>query len=174
MKVVAYSIKPFEKEFLAKANQKKHDITLISNPLSINTTAFAEGKDAVVVFTNDDVSAPVVNKLADIGIKFIAARCTGTDNIDKEAAAKRGIKIANVPAYSPQAIAEHTVTLALCLSRHVIKADQHSHHFNFQLDGLIGFNFYGKTVGLIGLGHIGLATANILRTGSIFSRLIRL
>ena len=74
MKVVAYSIKPFEKEFLARANQKKHDITLISNALSLDTASFAEGKDAVVVFTNDDVSRDVVNKLADLGIKYIATR----------------------------------------------------------------------------------------------------
>ncbi|WDF57403.1 2-hydroxyacid dehydrogenase [Mucilaginibacter sp. KACC 22063] len=163
MKVVAYSIKSFEKEFLAKANQKKHDITLISNPLSRETAAFAEGKDAVVVFTNDDVSAPVVNMLADMGIKYIATRSVGTDHIDKETAAVRSIKLANVPEYSPQAIAEHTLALALALSRKIIKADQHSHNFNFKLDELIGFNFSGKTVGIIGLGHIGITAGNIFR-----------
>jgi D-lactate dehydrogenase len=161
MKVVAYSIKPFEKEFLAKANKKKHDITLISNSLSIETTAYAEGKDAVVVFTNDDVSAPVVNKLADMGIKYIATRSAGTDHIDVEAASKKGISLANVPTYSPQAIAEHAVALALALNRHLIQADEHSHQFDFKLEGLTGFNFYGKTVGLIGLGNIGQAAAAI-------------
>ncbi|OKS87518.1 2-hydroxyacid dehydrogenase [Mucilaginibacter polytrichastri] len=161
MKVVAYSIKSFEKEFLAKANQKKHDITLISNSLSLETAAYAEGKDAVVVFTNDDVSAPVVNRLAEMGIKYIATRSAGTDQIDKDAAASRGIKIANVPVYSPQAIAEHTVALALSLSRQLTRANTHSHNFDFKLDELIGFNFYGKTVGIIGLGHIGLAVAQI-------------
>jgi D-lactate dehydrogenase len=161
MKVVAYSIKAFEKEFLAKANQKKHDITLISNPLSLETTNYADGKDAVIVFTNDDVSAPVVNKLADMGIKFIATRSAGTDHIDKEIAAKRSIKIANVPTYSPQAIAEHAVALALSLNRHVIEAHQNGQTFNFKLDGLIGFNFHGKTVGLIGLGNTGQAVAAI-------------
>jgi len=161
MKVVAYSIKAFEKEFLAKANQKKHDITLISNPLSLETAAYAEGKDAVIVFANDDVSAPVINRLADLGIRYISSRCTGTDHIDKQAASLHGIKLANVPNYSPQAIAEHTVALALALSRHLVKADEHSHHFDFNLDGLVGFNFYGKTVGLIGVGNIGKATAAI-------------
>lgn len=161
MKVVAYSIKVFEKEFLAKANQKKHDITLISNPLSLATVAYAEGKDAVVVFTNDDVSAPVINKLADMGIKYIATRSTGIDHIDKETAMKRGIKLANVPDYSPQAIAEHTVALALALNRQLITSNQHSHVFDFRLNGLIGFNLQGKTVGIIGLGHIGRAVANI-------------
>lgn len=161
MKVVIYSTQTFEKEFLARSNQKKHDITLLSNPLNTETTIYAEGKDAVVVFTNDDVSAPVVNKLADLGVKYIATRSAGTDHIDKEAASLRGIKLTNIPAYSPEAIAEHTVALAMALNRNLITADRNSHRFNFRLDGLTGFNFYGKTVGLIGLGHIGKATAII-------------
>ena len=161
MKVVAYSIRPFEKEFLAKANQKKHDITLISNALNKHTAMYAEGKDAVVVFTNDDVSAPVIEKLAGMGIKFIATRSVGVDHIDKQAAAKYGIKIANVPSYSPQSIAEHAVAMAFALNRQIIKADRHSHSFDFRNDELIGFNFFGKTVGIIGLGNTGLATAKI-------------
>ncbi len=161
MKVVAYSIKPFEKEFLAKANQKKHDITLISNALNKHTVMYAEGKDAVVVFTNDDVSEPVIEKLADMGIKYIATRSVGVDHIDKQAAAKYAIKIANVPSYSPQAIAEHSVAMALALNRQIVKADRHSHIFDFRNDELIGFNFEGKTVGIIGLGNTGLATAKI-------------
>ena len=163
MKVVAYSIKPFEKEFLSKANQKKHDITLISNPLSAETTSYAEGKDAVVVFINDDVSAGVIEQLAALGIKYIATRSAGTDHIDREAAGSHGIKIANVPQYSPEAIAEHAVALAFALNRKLIKADEHSHHFNFTNDGLMGFNFSGKTVGLIGLGNTGLAVAAIFK-----------
>lgn len=163
MKVVAYSIKPFEKEFLSKANQKKHDITLISNPLSAETAIYAEGKDAVVVFTNDDVSAGVINLLAGMGIKYIATRSAGTDHIDREAAGLHSIKVANVPHYSPEAIAEHAVALAFALNRKLIKADDHSHHFNFSNDGLMGFNFFGKTVGIIGLGNTGLATAAIFK-----------
>lgn len=163
MKVVAYSINPFEKEFLIRANQKKHDITLISNALSVETATYAEGKDAVLVFTNDDVSENVVNKLAGLGVKFIATRSKGTDHINKKAAEKRGIKLANVPAYSPQAIAEHTVALALALGRHLIASNKLTHNFDFRLNELIGFNFNGKTVGIIGLGEIGLATANIFR-----------
>jgi lactate dehydrogenase-like 2-hydroxyacid dehydrogenase len=97
MKAVAYSIKSFEKEYLAKANHKKHDITLISNPLSNDTVSYAEGKDAVVVYNNDDLSAPVIQKLAALGIKFILTRTSETDNIDKAAAARFGIKISNIP-----------------------------------------------------------------------------
>ncbi|NHA03341.1 2-hydroxyacid dehydrogenase [Mucilaginibacter sp. HC2] len=161
MKAVAYSIKPFEKEYLAKANQKKHDITLISNPLSPETAAYAEGKDAVIVFINDDVSGPVIDMLAMLGVKYIITRSAGTDHIDKAAAARHGIKIASVPAYSPQAIAEHSVALALALSRHLIKADLLGHEFNFSSDELIGFNFSGKTVGIIGMGQTGQAAAAI-------------
>ncbi|WP_423148151.1 2-hydroxyacid dehydrogenase [Rubrolithibacter danxiaensis] len=161
MRVVAYSIKSFEKELLAKANQKKHDITLISNRLTLETSIYAKGKDAVVVFTNDDLSAPVIDKLAELGIKYIATRSVGTDHIDKDAAAKHDIKIANVPSYSPQAIAEYTVSLALALSRKLIPTVDQSRNFDFSIDQHMGFNFYGKTVGLIGLGHIGLATAEI-------------
>lgn len=161
MKVVAYSTKVFEKEVLARCNHKKHDITLISNPLSIGTIEFALDKDAVLVSTNDDVSALVINKLADMGVRYIATRSTGNDHIDKIQAKKRGIKIANVPGYSPQAIAEHAVLLAMCLSRRLIQANKRSLRFNFQLDGLTGFNFYGKTVGIIGLGDIGKAAASI-------------
>ena len=161
MKAVAYSIKPFEKEYLAKANSKKHDITLISNALGPDTAIYAQGKDAVIVFTNDDVSAGVIEQLAGFGVKFIVTRSAGTDHIDQAAAAAKGIKIANVPSYSPQAIAEHAVGMAFALNRQMIKADQHSHEFDFRNDELIGFNFSGKTVGIIGLGQTGRAVAAI-------------
>ncbi|MDB5032095.1 2-hydroxyacid dehydrogenase [Mucilaginibacter sp.] len=161
MKAVAYSIKPFEKEYLAKANQKKHDITLISNPLGPDTAIFAQGKDAVIVFTNDDLSAVVIEQLAALGIKFIVTRSSGTDHIDQAAAAAFGIKIANVPSYSPQAVAEHAVGMAFALNRQTMKADQNSHEFDFRNDDLVGFNFSGKTVGVIGLGHTGQAVAAI-------------
>jgi len=97
MRVVAYSITSTEKEPLAIANHKKHEITLISNGLSIDTVSFAQGKEAVIVFTNDDVSAEVVNKLADLGVKFIATRSNDVTHIDSVVAGLRNIKIANVP-----------------------------------------------------------------------------
>ena len=102
MKAVAYNIKPFEKEFLAKANRKKHNITLITNPLSLETVIYAEGKDAVIVFTTDDVSAHVIKKLADLGIKYIVTKSAETDHIDKTAAAAYQIEIANIPPYPRQ------------------------------------------------------------------------
>ncbi len=163
MKVVAYSIKEFEKEFLARANHKQHEITLISNPLSTETAMYAEGKDAVLVFTNDDVSAPVINQLSNFGIKYIATRSVGTDHIDKEAAAKGNIKLANVPSYSPEAIAEYAVMLCLSLSRKLVPTANSAPEFDFRIDTHIGFNFFGKTVGIIGLGRIGMAAARIFK-----------
>ena len=103
MKVVAYSIKPFEKGSLVKANTKKHDITLISNALSVETAIYAEGKEAVIVFTDDDVSETVINILAGYGIKYITTRSVGIGHIDKMAAAKYGIELANVRMYLSQA-----------------------------------------------------------------------
>jgi lactate dehydrogenase-like 2-hydroxyacid dehydrogenase len=110
MKVVAYSVKPFEKEFLAKANQKKHDITLIFNSLSLETAVYAAGKRAVIVFTSDDVSAPVIDKLAQLGVKYITPRSIGFNHISQHAAAQHGIKLANVPEYMQmQDIANQTI-----------------------------------------------------------------
>jgi len=161
MKVAAFSIKPFEKSYLAKANIKNHDISLIPDQLNIETAKYAKGSEAVIIFTNDNASENVIEILAGYGIKYIATRSVGTDHINKNAAKKKGIQIANVPNYSPEAIAEHTVALALSLSRCLILSNRNFQHFDFRLDQLVGFNFFGKTVGLIGFGHIGHAVANI-------------
>ena len=162
MKAIVYSVQSFEKELLAKANEKKHEITLISNALSPKTAYFAEGKDAVIVFTNDDVSASVIQKLKEYGVKYIATRSVGTDHIDRKAASAAGMKIANVPSYSPQSIAEHAITLIMALNRKLLSAHQQVLHFDFRLEGLQGFSLEGKTVGLIGWGAIAHALAKIL------------
>lgn len=161
MKAIFYSTKEIEKSLLVKANKKKHEITFVADALKADTACKAAGNDAVVVFTNDEVMAPVVHKLAALGIKYIVTRSVGTDHIDKAAAEQNGIKVSNIPTYSPQAIAEHAVALAMALSRHLVLANHRCHQYNFSLNGLTGFNFYGKTVGLMGLGHIGTATAAI-------------
>jgi lactate dehydrogenase-like 2-hydroxyacid dehydrogenase len=113
MRVVAYSIKSFEKEPLAIANHKKHDITLISNSLSNETVSYAEGKEAVIVFTDDEVNHIVINRLADLGVKYIATRSTVTMHIDQDAAANRNIKIANVPAAALLSVSTEDLPLAL-------------------------------------------------------------
>jgi lactate dehydrogenase-like 2-hydroxyacid dehydrogenase len=109
MKAVAFSVRSFEKEFLAKANQKKHDITLISNGLTPETAIYACGKEAVIVL-DDDVNAPLMEQLANLGVKFIATRSIGSGRINAEAAANHNIKIADAPQYDPQPVAEPEVT----------------------------------------------------------------
>ena len=163
MHVIAYSVSSFEIEYLENANSMKHEIILKSEPLSLESAALAKGADAVIIFTSDDASEPVINALADLGIKYIVTRSTGTDHIDLKAAEKRGIKVANVPSYSPQAIAEQAVMLALALSRKLIDTSKLVETYNFTIEKHVGFNFYGKTVGLIGLGSIGKAAAEIFK-----------
>lgn len=109
MKAVVYSTQIFEKELLARANQKKHDITLISNPLNIDTAYFAEGKDAVIVSLSDDLSAAVIQKLAALGIKFINSRTFETQHIDKLAAKSAGLEVAQVISLIPEEIALQTI-----------------------------------------------------------------
>lgn len=113
MKVVAYSIKSFEKEPLAIANHKKHEITLISNILNADTVSYAAGKEAVIVFEDDDVSASVIEKLADLGVKYIATRSISTDHIDRGAATARSMRIANVPSISLSGLTEAELPMAL-------------------------------------------------------------
>ena len=163
MKAVAYSIKSYEKELLIKANAKRHEITLISNRLTMDTIAYAQGKEAILVFSCDDVSAPVLRKLKELGVKFVATRSTGTDHIDLNEAARLGIKVSNIPAYSPESIAEHAISLILALCRNLLPAHRQMMQFDFSLDGLIGTTLKGKTVGIVGYGKTGAALAKILR-----------
>jgi D-lactate dehydrogenase len=161
MKVVAYSVREFEKEFVALANHKQHDITLISNTLNLETALYAQGKEAVVVSSQDYLTEEVIEKLADFGIKYITTRSVSTDHIDRLAAGRRNIKLANVPSYSPAAVSEYALMLALSLGRRIIPTANSSKEFDFRIDQHIGFNFRGKTVGIVGLGAIGKATASV-------------
>jgi len=124
--------------------------------------ALAQGSDAVGVFTPDDVSAPLLEQLRAHGVRHMAVRGAGYDNVDLAAAHRLGIQVANVPDYSPHAIAEHAVTLMLALCRHLRQADQQLRVNDFSLDKLIGFDLFGKTVGILGVGRIGAVVAGIL------------
>jgi D-lactate dehydrogenase len=161
MKAVAYSIKEFEKEFLARANKKQYDIILTTNRLTLDTAMYAEGKEAVIVFTNDDVSEVFINKMADFGIKYIAARSLETHYIARNVAGLRKIKLANILCFSPQSIAKYAIMLALSLSQKIASTVNSRREFDFRIDQLIGFSFFKKTVGSIGRGHVGQATAAI-------------
>lgn len=124
---------------------------------------YAQGFDAVSAFVNDDLGEATLEMLAGFGIGVVALRCAGFNNVDLAAAQRLGIKVVRVPAYSPYAVAEHTIGLMLALSRKLYKAYNRVREGNFSLNGLLGFDFYGKTVGVIGAGKIGLLVAERLK-----------
>ncbi|MCY9862846.1 2-hydroxyacid dehydrogenase [Vibrio coralliirubri] len=131
--------------------------------LTTTTAKMAHDNEVVCAFVNDDLSRDVLDILAQGGTKLIAMRCAGFDKVDLEAAKEFGLQVVRVPAYSPESVAEHTVGMMMCLNRKLHKAYQRTRDANFSLEGLVGFNFHGKTVGVIGSGKIGLATMRILK-----------
>jgi D-lactate dehydrogenase len=159
-----FSSKPYEQAPFAQANAA-HGFTFIFGeaPLNAQNAALAQGAEAVCIFVNDRADAPALAKLATQGCRLVALRCAGYNQVDLAAAAQLGLRVARVPEYSPYAVAEHTVALMLTLNRRTHRAYNRVKEGNFALDGLMGFDFYGKTVALVGLGKIGLATAKILR-----------
>ncbi|UTV26776.1 2-hydroxyacid dehydrogenase [Photobacterium atrarenae] len=164
MKVAVFSTKKYDQQSFDRINASyQHELTYFDFRLTEQTARMAHGFDAICAFVNDDLSRPVLQVLADHQVKIIAMRCAGFDKVDLDAAAELGIQVVRVPAYSPEAIAEHTLGLMLCLNRRIHRAYQRTRDANFSLEGLTGFNFYGKTVGVIGTGKIGIATIRILK-----------
>ncbi|MEZ8736394.1 2-hydroxyacid dehydrogenase [Vibrio sp. 10N.222.51.C8] len=131
--------------------------------LTTTTAKMAHDNEVVCAFVNDDLSRDVLEILAQGRTKLIAMRCAGFDKVDLDAAKEFGLQVVRVPAYSPESVAEHTVGMMMCLNRKLHKAYQRTRDANFSLEGLVGFNFHGKTVGMIGSGKIGLATMRILK-----------
>lgn len=162
MRVLFYSMKDFERPYLEEANLKEHDLVMINEPLTLDTATLAKDCDAVCIFTADDASAPVLSLLAQQGVRYLAVRAAGYDNVDLHAAAQLRIKVANVPAYSPFAIAEHAVSLMMALNRKTVVAGKQVQQYNFTLHNLVGFDMHRKTVGIIGTGRTGEAVAAIL------------
>lgn len=115
------------------------------------------------LFVNDDGSREVLEELAALGVEILALRCAGFNNVDLDAAQELGIKVVRVPAYSPEAVAEHAVGMMMCLNRRIHRAYQRTRDANFSLEGLIGFNMHNRTAGVIGTGKIGVATMRILK-----------
>lgn len=163
MKVTIFSSKPYDEKFLRESNQAfEHELIFIENRLTPETVILAQGSPAVCAFVNDEVDAKTLEKLAAGGTRWIALRCAGFNNVDLVAAKLLGFQIARVPAYSPYAVAEHAVALLLCLNRHIHKAYNRVREGNFSIDGLIGADVHGKTVGVIGTGIIGGIFARIM------------
>lgn len=163
MKVAFYSAKPFERPvFDAVFAHAGHELVYIESSLNPQTVALASGCQAVCFFVNDDASEKNIYALHAQGIKSIALRSAGFNHVDLAACESLGITVARVPAYSPYAVAEHAVGLILMLNRQLHRAFNRTREHNFSLDGLMGFDMAGKTVGIIGLGRIGQVFAKIM------------
>ncbi len=163
MTIAFFSCHPYEQPFLEAANQNdRHQLRFLPQSLTPDTVSLAAGCQAVCVFVNDQLTRPVLQGLAGLGIGLVALRCTGYNQVDILAARELGIRVLRVPAYSPHAVAEHAVALLLSLNRKTYLAYQRTSQHNFTLNGLMGFDLYGKRVGVIGTGKIGAAFARIM------------
>lgn len=165
MQVAVFSTKPYDREFLDIANRAlpvPHRLVYLESRLSEDTAVLADGAAAVCLFVNDIANARVLGALSEQGVRLVALRCAGFNNVDLAEASRLGIRVARVPAYSPEAVAEHTLAMMLALNRRIHRAHARVREGNFALDGLLGFDMKGRTVGLIGTGRIGAALARIL------------
>jgi D-lactate dehydrogenase len=164
MKVALFSSKSYDEEFFNKMNQNfGHQLDYFETRLNIYTAQLAKGYDAVCVFVNDNVNAETLKILLDQEIKLLTLRCAGFNNVDLKAAEEYGITVLRVPAYSPEAVAEHALALILTLNRKTHKAYNRVREGNFSLERLTGFNISGKTIGVIGTGTIGSAFIRLLK-----------
>ena len=161
MKVAVYSTKPYDRQFLDAANAGRHELRYLDCRLTVATTALAKGTSAVCLFAGDQANATTMMAFAHMGIRLIALRAAGFNNVDLAAAREHGIAVGRVPAYSPHAVAEHTFALVLSLVRKVHRAYNRVREGNFALDGLMGFDLVGKTIGIVGAGNIGSVVARI-------------
>lgn len=163
MRIAVFSTKPYDRTYFEPAAQRLgHELTFFELHLTAETAKLAEGFPAVCAFVNDTLDASALNKLNAGGVRFVALRCAGFNNVDLAAAAAAGIQVVRVPAYSPYAVAEHTVGLMLTLNRHIHRAWMRVREGNFALAGLVGFDLHGSTVGIVGTGEIGCVVARIL------------
>ncbi len=164
MKLAVFSSRKWVVDSFTELNKKfKYDITYFEARLYKQTIPLTKGFDAVCVFVNDTVDEEIIKGLKENGVKQIALRCAGFNNVDIDAAQKYEINVVRVPAYSPYAVAEHTLGLILSLNRKFHKAYTRVRDGNFALDGLLGFDLHGKTVGVIGTGKIGEIFINLVK-----------
>ncbi|MCM2131514.1 2-hydroxyacid dehydrogenase [Larsenimonas rhizosphaerae] len=168
MHITVFSAQPYDQRFFEQtchtqfADSDLH-FTYQASALGMKTLALAAGSQAVCVFVNDVLDAPVLEGLYEQGVRAIVLRCAGFNNVDLKAAERLGMYVARVPAYSPEAVAEHAVALIQTLNRRIHRAYNRVREGNFQLDGLLGMTLHGKTVGIVGTGKIGLALARIMK-----------
>ncbi|PTM13945.1 MAG: hydroxyacid dehydrogenase [Bacteroidetes bacterium] len=164
MKIAVFSTKPYDQEYFERHNKNADfEFTYFETTLNSRTANLTAGFDVVCVFVNDQVDEDTIKKMVDHGVRLIALRCAGYNNVDIESAKRNQLKVVRVPAYSPEAVAEHAVALLLTLNRKTHKAYNRVREGNFSLNNLIGFNLHGKTVGVIGTGRIGATFCRIIK-----------
>jgi len=164
MKVAVFGTKSYDREFLGAANKYyNHELVFFEPQLNNKTSVLASGFKGVCVFVNDILDGDILKAVKQGGTELVALRCAGFNNVDLAAAAGLGITVVRVPSYSPQAVAEHTLALILSLIRKTHRAYSRVRDGNFSLEGLLGYNLHGKTVGIIGTGKIGTVFAKIIQ-----------
>lgn len=164
MRIAFFSTKPYDREYFSGDSQTAdHTLKYFAPRLTEETRPLAIGFECICVFVNDVLDRATIKELAANGLELITLRCAGFNNVDLEAAAEFGVSVVRVPAYSPNAVAEHTVGLMLALNRSLHRAFNRVREGNFALDGLLGFDFCGRTVGVIGTGRIGAVLCRIMR-----------
>jgi D-lactate dehydrogenase len=162
--IAFFGTQPYdESSFNLKNADFGFDVRYFKGHLNKNNAILTQGVDAVCIFVNDTADADIINIMATNGVKLLALRCAGYNNVDLDAAIAAGIKVVRVPAYSPYAVAEHTVALMLSLNRRIPRATWRTRDGNFSLHGLLGFDMHGKTAGIIGTGKIAKILIQILR-----------
>lgn len=162
--IAFFGSKPYdEASFNEKNSEYGFELRYYKGHLNLNNVILTQGVDAVCIFVNDTADAEVIRQMAANGVKLLALRCAGYNNVDLKAAAENGITVVRVPAYSPYAVAEYTVALMLSLNRKIPRATWRTRDGNFSLHGLLGFDMYGKTAGIIGTGKIAKKLITILR-----------
>ena len=163
MKILFYDTKKYDKDSFDRVLPKYKDVEIeyVESDISVKTVRYAEGFDGICGFVSSDLSRPVLERLHKYKIKLILLRCAGFNNIDLDAAKEFGMTVMRVPGYSPEAVAEHAMALALASNRHIHKAYIKVRENNFSLVGLTGVNFHGKVAGIVGTGKIGAAMCRI-------------
>ncbi|MCP1291391.1 MULTISPECIES: 2-hydroxyacid dehydrogenase [Chromobacterium] len=164
MRIAVFDAKNYDRHALEAANQSHHHQLQFFEPrLNLDTVGLVQDVDAVCPFVNDRLDAAVVAKLAAAGVKLVTLRCAGYNGVDLAACRRHGIAVTRVPAYSPHAVAEHAFALLLAVVRRIHKSYTRVREMDFSLDGLVGFDLHGKTMGVLGAGRIGQATMSIAR-----------
>ena len=163
MRIAVFSTRQYDRAYLDRANVRAgHTLVYFEPHLDAATSQLARGFECVSTFVNDRLDAAVLRQLAEGGTRLVALRCAGFNQVDLAVAGELGIRVVRVPAYSPYAVAEHTIALVLALNRHIPRAVARVRDGNFALDGLVGFDMHGKTAGVVGTGKIGEVVARLL------------